>query len=236
MPVKIRGGKVSKTGDTMTGDLTLNGANIVCLAAELIAGIINTNLLDKSAAETISGKYVHTDILSLAGNGRIQRHLIIDPKRFKMPAENYPGESFEGLFYTLDFNKSTEESAYAQEHVPFRWASTTNIVVEVDWFHDTGADTGAVAWGLAYKAIKEDEAVMGAGTTITQTSAGNHDGGVLVRTVFTSTILATNLEINDILTLRLFRDVTDEADTLDEDARVVNLHIYFIQDKLGNAT
>ncbi len=171
----------------------------------------------------------------LFGTARVIRHVILDAKRFKMPAANFPGESFEGLFYTLDFDKGTEQNAYGQEHVPFRWAEGTDVEIAIDWLHD-GVDAGVVVWGIEYKAIKAGEVVVGAGTTITKTSAGNHAAGQLVRTAFTSKILGSNLEADDILAFRLFRKAADGADTLDEDARTINVHFHFIKDKLGKAT
>jgi len=165
---------------------------------------------------------------------RVLRHLILDPKRFKMPAANFPNESFEGLYYTLDFDKGTEESAYCQEHVPFRWDVATDIEITVSWLHDS-VDAGAVVWGIEYKAIKAGEAVAGAGTTITQASAGGHAASVEVRTAFTAKILHANLEQDDDLAIRFFRKAADAGDTLDEDARAINIHITFTQYLRGKA-
>jgi len=134
----------------------------------------------------------------------------------------------------LDFGAGTEESAYCNEHIPFRWDETTDIVIEVYWFHDT-ADTGGVVWGIEYLSIADGEAVAGTTATIIQASGGNHPAGELQKTVFTSTLAAANLAHGDMLALRLFRDVGDAADTLGEDARVVNVNILFVQNRLGKS-
>lgn len=178
--------------------------------------------------------------INLHGTARVNRHLLIDPKRFKMPAANFPGESFEDLFYTLDFDDSAEESANCQEHIPWRWDSTTDIEVIIDWLHDANAATDAlkVLWGVEYKSITAGEAVAGAGTEITQLSAGNHnvDEGLLVRTTFTAKILGSNLAYGDVLGMRVFRKAADGTDTLVGDARLVNVHFHFVMNKLGEAT
>ena len=165
---------------------------------------------------------------------RVKRHLILDPKRFKMPAANFPAESFEGLYYTLDFDKSTEESAYCQEHVPFRWDVATDIEITIAWLHDS-VDNGAVVWGIEYKEIKAGEIIAGVGTTITQASAGTHTAGVEIRTVFTTKILHDNLEQDDDLAIRFYRKAVDIGDTLNEDARAINVHITFTQYLRGKA-
>ena len=181
----------------------------------------------------------HTEFLEdgkiyLHGTARVTRHFLIDPKRFKMPSANFPGESFEGLFYTLDFDKGSEESAYVQEQIPFRWAEGTNITVVVDWLHDS-ADNGKVVWGIEYKSITSGEVVGGNGVTITKATAGSHTENQLVRTVFTNKILGSNLDYEDNLAIRLFRKVADDNDTLNEDARIINVHFHYTQDKLGRA-
>jgi len=172
--------------------------------------------------------------LLLHGAARIRRHLIADPKRFKIPATNYPGESYEGLFYTLDFDKSTEESAYLVEHIPYRWDPSTDMEVMVSWFHDS-VDSGAVVWGLEYKAVSSGDSIAGSGTVITQASGGNHAPGVEIRTVFTEKILHSNIAPDDDIAIRFFRKSGDGADTLNEDARVINVHIVYIENTLGRA-
>lgn len=183
---------------------------------------------------TSTSNYLEIDeggSLILHGTARVKRHWIIDPKRFRLPAAYYPGESFEGLFYTLDFNKATEESAHTQEHIPYRWATTTNIGVDIHWLHDS-ADAGTVVWGIEYKAIKAGETVGGSGTIATTTSASTTTENVVITTVL-SDIPYTALEADDDFAIRVFRDATDASDTLNEDAKLINVHFYFIMDKLG---
>jgi len=170
--------------------------------------------------------------LTLVGDSRVRGFMRLDPKRFKIPAANYPGETFEGIFYTLDFDDSTEESAYAEVEIPCDWDNTTDISVSVYWFHDN-ADNGAVKWGLEYRAIKCGEVVSDATTTITEVSDGNHSAGELVCTTFTTGIAAADLERGDELAIRLYRDADDDADTLGEDARVIAVQFCYTKNRLG---
>jgi len=170
--------------------------------------------------------------LNFHGEARYETHLDLSVARFQIPATNYPSVGFEGVFQTLDFDKNTEESVYAEDHVPYAWDGTTDVEVSVDWFHDS-ADNGVVVWGIEYISIKAGEIVDGTATTITQTSAGNHTAGELVTTLFTTKLLATNLESDDILAVRVFRKAADGNDTLAEDARLVQLHFHFTSHRLG---
>ncbi|HUX62097.1 MAG TPA: hypothetical protein VMV32_12355 [Ignavibacteriaceae bacterium] len=200
----------------------------------LLYGVFDANPLLQSLR--INGELnLSSKPMVLLDTSRVQRHLLIDPARFKLPAANYPGESFEGIFYTLDFDDTTEESAYCQEHIPYRWDTTTDIEIIVDWMH-TGADAGTVVWGLEYKSITAGETFTPPTTTITKTTSAGSANNVLLRTAFTSKILAANLSPEDVIAFRFYRDATSGSDTLAEDARVINIHFHFIQNKLGGAT
>jgi len=190
------------------------------------------NLLPKEFMKHthVGGDYARVNMKDLTGT--VTRHVIIDPTRFKIPAANYPSEGFEGIFYTLDFDKATDESAYCIEHIPYRWDKDTSIEVEVFWLHDS-VDTGVVVWGVEYLGIKDGETVDGSSVTTTQASAGTHTAGELVSTKFTTKILYTNLEVHDMLALRFYRDANHASDTLDEDARIINVCFHFTMNKLG---
>ncbi|GAH64811.1 unnamed protein product, partial [marine sediment metagenome] len=142
-------------------------------------------------------------------------------------------ENIEGVFFTVDFDSSADDEIWYTLIIPSRWDTSTDIVFAIDWFYDGVQDNGTVCWTLEYKGVKAGEAVVGAGTTIIQTSAGNHTTGQMVRTLFITKILATNLEEHDTLGLRLYRDVSE--DTLGTDARVLNTHFHFTKNKLGQA-
>lgn len=178
-------------------------------------------------------EFVGTPV-TLGTGSLVYSHWIIDPKRFKLPAANFPSEGFEGLFQTLDFDWNTDESAYVTEHVPFRWKSGTDIEVKVDWLHDS-VDAGVVVWGIEWKVITPDDVVVGAGTTITQASAGNHVAGQMQRTAFAFPIDISGATPDDVVAIRFFRDADAGADTLAEDARLLNVHFHFTQDKFGEA-
>jgi len=247
----MRGVGINVGDYDLSGKFQVNyGTSRVCIDANGVMDFgVDTNLY-RSAADTLKtdDKFIAssaqfgtaTDYLAIAedgeltlvGDSRVRGFMRLDPKRFKIPAANYPGETFEGIFYTLDFDDSTEESAYAEVEIPCDWDNTTDISVSVYWFHDN-ADNGAVKWGLEYRAIKCGEAISDTTTTITATSAGNHAAGELVCTTFTTGISAADLERGDELAIRLYRDADDAADTLGEDARVIAVQFCYTKNRLG---
>jgi len=174
-------------------------------------------------------------VLTMSGNARVNHHYIITPSDVKLPAANMPGESLEGIHATLDFDKTTEQSVYYVLNIPYFWAVGTDIEVAICWLHDTNSANPNifVRWGIEYHAVSDGGVIAGATTTITQDSDGhNTDQGLLVHTMFTTKILGANLEnhIHRPLGIRIYRDI---ADDLNEDARLLLLHLEFLQDKLG---
>ena len=170
------------------------------------------------------------DHVTLGSGSLVERHLRVGAASWN-GGVSAPTQNFTGVFVTLDFDNLTDDEAHYTLIVPSRWKTDTDIEFAVDWFYDGAPDAGTVCWGLEYKGIKAGEAVAGAGVTITKVSAGNHTSGQMVRTTFTAKILAANLEEHDTIGLRLYRDVS--ADTLATDARLLNAHFHFTQDKLG---
>ena len=169
------------------------------------------------------------------GKARTTLHLNLEPERFKFKSVKYPAVGFEGIFQTLDYDDAAEEEAFAEDHVSFRWDDTTDIEIVIDWLHDN-TDNGVVVWGVEYSSIKAGEVVNGVSTTVTQPSAGNHPAGILQTTYFTDKILHENLEYDDVIAVRLFRDATNVLDTLAEDGRAVEAHFHFVRNVLGEPT
>ena len=173
--------------------------------------------------------------LTIVGNARINRHHYIPSESFKKPAANYPDDGFEGACHTLDFDKTTEQSAYYTINIPYRQDMTTDMHVHVFWLHDTNQANADIfaRFGFEYRSVAEGEAVAGANTTISQDSAGhNTDQGKLILTTFATKILAANIATHDQLSFRFYRDV---ADDFTEDVRVVGIHIVCIMNKLGES-
>lgn len=171
--------------------------------------------------------------LSLNGTARVTNHFRIDPERLRRPLVNPPAEGRKGLFPTLDFDKSTEESVYLSDYVPFRKDPTEGIYVDITWCSDAAA-VGTVVWGVEYRSIEEGEVVDGATKTITCADA-TAGAGKESKCVFADPIAAADIASDDDIGIRFFRKAADGADTLDEDARLLGVHLHFVSNKLGEA-
>lgn len=171
--------------------------------------------------------------LNLEGTARVTRHLRVGASSWEHGASP-PTQGFDGVFVYEAFDSATDDEVYYTLIIPSRWDISTDIEFVVDWYYTGDQDNGTVTWKLEYRSMKGGEEVTGTTTTISKTSVGRHTAGEMVRTTFTTKILATNLQAKDTIGLKLSRDVS--KDTLATDARLLNTHFHFIQNKLGEAT
>jgi len=217
---------------------------IVCLIIPLTVWAVEyrTTLFEFKGTVNSGDGTNYTEIktdgeINLHGTARVTRHHCIGAASWKNGA-SAPAEGFDGVYAYLEFDNATDDDAHHTLIVPHRWDSTADVEFVVSWYYTGGNDAGTVCWALEYKAIKAGEVVTGAGTTIAKTSAGNHTSGQLVRTTFTTKILAANLEAGDDLGFRVFRDVdggNDAGDSMATDARIIKTHMHYTMNKLGAA-
>ena len=200
-----------------------------------IVSSVGTFLTLKVGSSTSYTEFGAGGLLTMIGNARINRHHYIISEHFKKPAANFPDDGWEGVYYTSDFDKTTEQSVYYTINIPYRQDSSTDMHVHMFWLHDTNQANADIfaRFGFEYHSVAEGEAVAGGSTTITHDSAGhNTDQGKLILTTFTTKILAANIATHDQLAFRFYRDV---ADNFTEDVRVVAIHIGFTMNKLGES-
>ena len=167
--------------------------------------------------------------VDLTGTARVRRHIRVAAPSWQ-GGGTAPTPGFVGILPVLGFDHTTDDEVHYSLLCPFRMVAGTEIDFLVDWCYTGGADAGTVCWNLEYINLTTGEAVAGATTTRTKTTAGNHTSGQLVRTVFAAGI--TGAVAHDVIGLRLWRDVS-ESDSLGTAAKLVQAHFMFVMDKLG---
>ena len=171
--------------------------------------------------------------LSMVGNARVYRHLVVPAGAFVKQGVADPDQGWEGLYETQDFDDAIEQSLYYDVNIPYRWSAGTDITVHVLWLHDTNAaDAGKfVRWGVEYRSCAEGEAWAGGDGSVTADQAGlNANQGLRINTDI-PVIPAADLAIHDQLGFRFYRDATN--DDYVGDARLVEVHLEFVMERLG---
>ncbi|KKM20336.1 hypothetical protein LCGC14_1646530, partial [marine sediment metagenome] len=182
--------------------------------------------------------------VTFAGAARVMRSIDLEPVLATRPAANPPGEGTEDSFQTHDFNASTDESVYFHLELPHDYADAGTVHVHFDFFVDTApASAKSVVWGVEYKKQSiGDNFDFGAGTTIGYTqisiTTGTPANDKKVHQSAEVNLTVTGFVAGDYILLRLFRDAdgTGGTDDFAADARVLDYHIEYLSDRLGEAT
>jgi len=170
--------------------------------------------------------------ITLHGSARVKHNLRVIPEMFKLPATDYPARGTHGVFSTLDYADNKIESSYCDIILPFQREIGTDMEIELFWLSETET-TGDVVWGIEYKAITDGDTINSTTTTIEEAFTTNSIAGALTKSVFTTKMLAANIDNKNILGFRLYRN--GPADSLSGDALMVGANFVFITNKLGKA-
>ena len=142
------------------------------------------------------------------------------------PSSNTSETSTNKVGYdTVDFDQTTEESATVLIRTPTGWTGTT-FTASVTWTADSGS--GGVVWGISGRFLANDDAIDSAfGTEVTSTdtllaASDLHESPTTSAITAGGTAAASR-----ILVLKIARKTGNGSDTLNADARLIGLRIYW---------
>jgi hypothetical protein len=146
-----------------------------------------------------------------------------------------PSPAIIGNYSVLQFNGTTAnvDEAYTSFHVPEDWQDETDIKVHIHWA-PTNTGGGNVVWQITYSATASNvgELITAAGITLSTTDASGGTTDALLESP-DMTISGANIEHEDMLGIRLFRDSTDPDDSYTADASAVWIEFEYQSNKLG---
>jgi hypothetical protein len=127
---------------------------------------------------------------------------------------------------TLDFDATTEEYAQFALPMPESWDEGT-ITFEVLWSHAAAA-TFVTIWGLQGVAVSNDDTIAVAyGTAQTVTDTGGTTNDLYTSPESAAITIAGTPAAGDTVFFRLYRKSADASDTLNVDARLHGIRLYF---------
>ena len=211
------------------------------IAIKVVAGsseLLDTNIGD----QTNETQFSATGVQTMAGDARVMISIDLEPVLATRPSANPPSEGTEDSFATHDFQATNDESVFFHLELPHDYADAGLVHVHFDFFVDV-ADPCAtsVVWGVEYKKLSIGD-IFGftlGGETIgyTQTSVtlGTPANDKKVHQSAEVNLTVTGFVAGDYILLRLFRDAngTGGTDDFPRDARVIDYHIEYLSDKLG---
>ena len=130
-------------------------------------------------------------------------------------------------YKVADYDASADEYLHFQIAFPKSWNLST-VSFQVFW-RSTATDTDGVAWGLEGVAVGDGDAIDAAfGTPVLVTDAAQSANSKLYVTAISSAVtIAGTPAVGDLVFFRLFRDVSDAADTHAEDARLIGVKVLY---------
>lgn len=164
-----------------------------------------------------------------------------DDLRFPASAVNPPGQVSDPDFDTTNggwlFAAGGTEVLFLMAQLPHAWAEGTDLKPHVHWQKTTSAG-GDVVWRFSYKWAKKG-AVMDASFTdvdVTSVVSGTPDNDTANEHLITSfgALVATDVEVSDMLVIKLARIGGDGADTYGADARLLEFDIHHQIDSFGS--
>lgn len=127
---------------------------------------------------------------------------------------------------TLDFDSSSQEFAQFAILMPKRWDRGTVTFAPV-WSHAAAATFGVV-WELQVVAVSNDDTIAAAyGTAVGSTDTGGTTNDVYVGPESAAITVAGSPAAGDVVFFRLARAPANGSDTLNVDARLHGIELYF---------
>jgi len=128
--------------------------------------------------------------------------------------------------YVLDFDASTQEYANATVVMPSDWNAGT-VEAMFYWTHGATTTNFGVVWGIQGRSYANNEALDQAfGTAQEISDVGGTTNNIYVSASTTAITLA-GATASELVQFRIYRDPTDEADTMAIDARLIGVMITF---------
>ncbi len=128
-------------------------------------------------------------------------------------------------YYVLDYDASTDESAYWQWAMP---DSYDNGTLDITYYWETASTTGNVIWcfqakGLAANSAEDIDSALSTGVCETDGAQGNANDLASI----TESAAASNFAAGEYVVFKVYRDANDGSDTLTADARLVKVKIEY---------
>jgi len=135
----------------------------------------------------------------------------------------------------LDFDNGSDEHAQFSIAFPKAWNLGT-VTFQVFWT-STATDTDGCAWGLQGVSVPVDASIdraYGTAVVVTDVNGGAAED-CMVTAESAAVTIAGGPDDGELMYFRIFRDVSDAADDMAEDARLIGLKLFYTTDAANDA-
>ena len=157
------------------------------------------------------------------GGGGTKTYAVFTPLNNQPPATAYATLDSRNSIAVLDFDTTTEEWAIFVGIMPEAASLGSGLIVKIHWMA-TSATSGDCRWGVQFQRNNTDLDSDSWDTTTEATSTTNGTSGIITITSITSTNI-DGITAGDSYRLKVYRDVSDAADTMSGDAELVAVEV-----------
>jgi hypothetical protein len=147
---------------------------------------------------------------------------VLTPLGAVLPSSGAPaqtkGVGTNFVYYILDFDAAVDEVCYFQFKLPPNYVVGSSIVIVIQWI--SAVTTGAVVWAAQFLGRANGEAydsALGSVQSVT-TNAPATTGQIATSEI---TFTTPDLQANDVVIIKIYRDADNASDTMAADARMV---------------
>lgn len=163
-----------------------------------------------------------SDANSGSGGGT-KTYAVLTPMTSQPPAANFATLDTRNSIAVLDFDTTTEESAFWTFIMPEGASLGSGLIVRIHWMAST-ATTGDCRWGVRFERMNTDEDADSFDTAGEATTTTNGTSGIVTVTAITITTI-DSIAAGEPYRVLVYRDVGDAADTMAGDAELVSVEI-----------
>jgi hypothetical protein len=140
---------------------------------------------------------------------------------------------FRGGVYAYQFSATSLDQLYSTFHIPHDYAPGTAIFFHIHWADVTAVPTGVVRWGFEYTYSKgHGQAAFPVTQTVYAEQASTGQYKHMVAEIPTG-ILASELEVDGLILVRIFRDYAHANDTSPNPSFAFTCDVHYQCDRIA---
>lgn len=137
------------------------------------------------------------------------------------------------MIKSIDFDQTTEEYAQFQIAMPKSWDEGT---MTAKFYWSAASGDGDVIWGIQGLALGDTDTIDTAfGTAVTVTDNDGSSNTLRVTSTTSAFTISNTPATNDLVTFQVYRDADAGGDTLNADARLMGVQLYFTTNAANDA-
>lgn len=209
-----------------TGDQNLFSTIAVSGQSNVVADAASDTLTLVAGTNVTITTDASTDSITIAASGSgggTKTYSVFNALNNQPLASNYATLDTRNNIPVLDFDDTTEESAVFLGIIPEAASLGSGLIVKIHWTA-TSATSGDCRWGAQIQRNTTDLDSDSFDTATEGTSTTNGTSGIITVTSLTLTNI-DSVAAGDSFRLKIYRDVTDAADTMAGDAELVAVEV-----------